>query len=239
MGKLFLFLLVALVGCQSVQEKNQAVVRSDFERLKPLSTWQPTWCKVDTHLTPAALARYGEMFPDEKDVLAQDTWSYTWKARETSCEITALDSSPVIANHHGFLETAFCLLLQTHYVNSPFDELKISPEDISRTDNEQVQIRTAPSEPDLGLFLDPQRLHIETHTKSRGIIRADYSEINHQWLPTRLEQRLPKETLVIEDIKYSDVPVGGRRMIQSFWIAVGEDQALRHTQVSLYNCQNY
>jgi hypothetical protein len=177
------------------------------------------------------------MFPEEDVKLKEDIWAYTWKARESSCEVTSLDPSPLSKNHSSFLESAFCTLLQTHFVNSPFDELKISADDIVTSEG-KVQIRTGLEE-GLGLFLDPKSFTIETKTKNRGVLRAVYVERDHHWLPVRLEERHANTQFVIDQIEYDDVPVGGRLVPKSFWISVGEQQAFPHTQISLSNCRNF
>ena len=238
MYKFFVFVCVVfLTGCQTVEQKNEALVRDRIEKLKPLSIWKPTWCRVSTHLTQPAIARYREMFPEEVDKLTEESWAYTWKARETVCEVSALDKSPMLQNHKGFIESAFCLLLQTHYVNSPFDELKISPSSIVKN-GERVQIRTS-LEDDLGLFLDPIDFKVETKTKSRGVLSARYSSHEGDWLPDHLEYHSPTSTIVVDTIEYAEVKLSGKRMIKSFWISVGDDKTLQHTQVELSACQNF
>lgn len=238
MSKIFLALVLAgIAGCQTVQEKNQALVRDRFDKLRSLSTWKPTWCRLETHLTQPALARYREMFRDETSKLGEETWVYTWRARETSCEVKADRNTPLAKAHRSFLETAFCTLLQTHFVNSPFDELKIMPEDI-QSNEEKVQIKLG-SNDGLGLFLDRKEVSVETRTKSRGTLRAFYSDREHQWLPERIEQKTDKAILLLDAFEYSGTPVGGRRMLKSFWISVGDARALQHTRVEVVNCQNF
>ena len=240
MSKFFLLLvLFCVAACQSTQEKNQTLVRDSFEKLKPLSTWKPTWCRVDTKLTQPALARYREMFVAETEKLQTEAWSYTWKARETSCEVTSLEDAPLSRNHRGILETVFCTLLQTHYVNSPFDELKIMPEDISsHEDKVQIKMGVGGAE-DLGLYLDPKAVSVETRTKSRGALNAVYAESEHQWLPERIEQKTATTVLLIDGFEYSAAPVGGRRLLKSFWISLGDSRALPHTQVFLSSCRPF
>lgn len=240
-GRWLLFLSAAFflgfcVGCQSVQEKNMALISDRAQKLKPLSYWRPTWCRIEAHLTEPAMARYREMFPAEENNV-RETMVYTWKARKTTCEITSFDSSPLINNHKAFLETAFCMLLQTHWVNSPFDELPIKPDDVDKV-NDHVHIKTS-SEPGLGVYLDPKELKIETRTKSHGTIRADYGSLDNEWLPQRIEQQLPKQDLVLDMFEYDPKPLNGRPTLKSFWISVGEDKPFQHTHVELQNCQNY
>jgi len=50
---------------------------------------------------------------------------------------------------------------------------------------------------------------------------------------------MPTAKLVVDNFVY-DVPRGSRRrLLKSFWISVGEDKPLQHTQVLLSDCQNY
>lgn len=234
MFKFFVALLLfCAVACQSTQEKNQALVRDRFEKLKPLSTWKPTWCRVDAKLTQPALARYREMFAAEPEKLQSETWSYTWKARETSCEVTSLEDAPLSRNHRGILETVFCTLLQTHFVNSPFDELKIMPEDISaHEDRVQIKLGLGSAE-DIGLYLDPRAVSVETRTRARGTLNARYAQSGQQWLPERIEQKTATTVLLLDGFEYSEASVGARRMLKSFWISLGDSRALPHTQVFL------
>ena len=111
------------------------------------------------------------------------------------------------------------------------------PEDI-KTGEEKVQIHMGATD-GLGLFLDPKTVSVETRTKSRGTLNALYSDREHQWLPERIEQKTEKTILLLDSFEYSDVPVGGRRMLRSFWISVGDARALQHTQVNVMNCQNF
>jgi hypothetical protein len=232
-----LFLLLIAGGCQTVQEKNLALIKDRSEKLKPLSTWRPTWCRLETRLTQPAIARYREMFPDETEKLTQESWAYTWKARKTSCEVSPLQRSEMSKSHQAFLETAMCMLLQVHWVNSPFAELVAGPDDIL-SDGGRVHIR-ASTDQDLGIYLDPSAFVVETKTKSRGTLKASYHESENEWLPDRLEQRLPKSVLVVDALEYDTARVGRRRMLKSFWISVGEEKAMQHTQVFMSGCQNY
>src|ERR1035437_6108121 len=103
MFKIFVFtLILTLLGCQTVQQKNMALVQDRAEKLKPLSTWHSQWCRLETHLTEPAIARYREMFPDEAERLNENNLPYTWKARKYTCEINSLQPTPLTKNHQGF-----------------------------------------------------------------------------------------------------------------------------------------
>jgi hypothetical protein len=225
------------MSCQTAQERSMALVADRAGKLRGLSRWTPTWCRVEARLTQPALARYREMFPDDKDQLDKDTFAYTWKSRKTSCEIMPLETSALIKNHQAFLETAFCMLLQTHWVNSPFDELPVNPNELSEKDS-KVHIPAA-KDPELGLFVDAKEVKIETKTKNHGVLSAVYAQVDQDWLPQRLEQKSGGKRLVVDGLEYESVPLGGRRIPKTFWISVGEDKAFQHTQVTLSGCRNF
>ena len=230
-------LLCALAGCESLQEKNLDLIKDRSNKLKPLQTWSPTWCRVETHLTQPALARYHEMFPEEIDKIGEESWAYTWKAQKTGCEVTSLEPSPMTKNHQLFLEGALCTLVQVHWVNSPFAELKFNTSDVGN-DGDQVQIRIA-SEQGLGLFLDPQTFTIQTRTKSRGVLTAVYAQRGDDWVPVSLQQTKGNSTIRLDAIEYSDERLNGRPTLKTFWISIGEGTPLQHTQVNLSECKNY
>jgi hypothetical protein len=196
---------------------------------------------VTTELTEPAKARYREMFPEERARLDEPTWTYLWRARETGCEIRSPENTPLIKSHKQLLDTVFCILLQAHFVNSPFDELKISSENVARR-ADRVLISTGNS-PDLGIFVDPDKFVIETRTRTLGALLASYSEkgghdswVRERWLPDRLEQRNEKSVVVVDAIDYGPLAIYGRTMIQGFNISLGEHQAALHTRVRLSGC---
>jgi hypothetical protein len=127
-----------------------------------------------------------------------------------------------------------CVLMQVHWVNSPFDELKVGPDDIGERDG-RVHIRAGGSE-DLGLFVDPETVAVETRTKGRGVLRAAYTPVDGAWLPQKLVQRTAETDFVVDAIEWSDTYVGTRRMPSSLWISVGEDKPVRHSQLVFNDC---
>jgi hypothetical protein len=131
-------------------------------------------------------------------------------------------------------------LLQTHWVNSPFEDLQINPRDVTKEKDGKVHVQSTMLDPALGIYLDPGPFKLETHTKARGILRVDYAETAfHQWLPTRLEQATAKTRVVVDQIEYDPVAVGGRHLIKSLWISVGDDDVRQHTFVAFSDCQNF
>ncbi|MGZ3723268.1 MAG: hypothetical protein ACXVA9_10075 [Bdellovibrionales bacterium] len=238
--KVIFISVVFLVACQTVKEKNIETIRDRTAKLQALAKWKPTWCTLETHLTQPALARYKEMFPEEADKLSDGSLNYTWKARSYTCEITPLESSPLTKNHVGFLETALCVLLQTHWVNSPFEQLEMIPRDIDNEKDGTIHIQSSMIDKALGVYLDPVNFKMETRTKGHGILKVLYTEsANHEWLPSRLEQVTPKARLLVDSIEYDTAVVGRRHLIKSMWISVGDAEVFQHTQVSFSGCQNF
>ncbi len=228
--------LFTLSGCQSVQEKNQEHVRDRIGKLKGLSSWQSKICHVKAMLTQPARARYKEMFPKDKLLKSDLPMEYTWRVSESRCEIEGAISSPLIESNKSLLNTAFCVLLQTHYVNSPFDELKASKDDLLKVED-QVQIRTN-EDPKVGIFLDTKKFTVETRTANQRSFLAEYNLIGSQWLPSRIETRSGKALIVIDSITYSEAPVGGRSMVETYTLGIGEDQVLPHTTIEISDCKN-
>lgn len=230
----FVALLVWLVGCQT---SNLEFVSQRATQLKPLNSWHPTWCQVEARLTQPALARYREMLGE----VDADTLTYTWKARKTSCEMLPLQKSKLVESHKAFMDTAMCLLLQVHFVNSPFADLPFKPEDIVKKDGDIIQIRASAKDPALGIYLDPKEVKVETRTKSRGTFIAVYALSENEYLPARIEQVLPSPAshVVLDQFEYETSRLNGRRMIKSFWISAGEEAVHPHTQVFLSSCQNF
>jgi hypothetical protein len=223
----FLIIFLALAACQTAQQRSEKLVAKRMAQLKPLSSWRPLWCQVDTELTEPAKARYEEMFPSES---ASDL-SYVWRSRESSCEITPMKPSAIAKSQQAFLETALCLLMQVHYVNSPFDELAVAE---IEPQGELTHIRTGANS-ELGIFLPPDLPTVETRTKSRGVLRAEYAGQGGMMVPKRLEQRLHETSFVIDDIVYDTS--GAKPLLKSFWIEVGAEKPLRHSQAFFRDCR--
>lgn len=238
-----------LAACQTAQQKNVALLKDRVEKLKPLSSWRSSYCEVSVELTEPAKARFKEIYPSEVDQISRADWAYTWSARENMCEIRAMDIGPAAKSQKEFLETAFCLLLQVHYVNSPFDELKVEPRDIvgmtrlstaggdgaTYRDEEVVHIQTG-SDKDLGIYLPRDKTTIETRTRSRGLLVAEYGEVGGRWLPTHLEQRRGNLVFELQDFKYAEA-VQNRAMLESFWIKLGGEKTFLQSKVSVKNCR--
>lgn len=177
------------------------------------------------------------MFPKELDLLTAESLPYTWKATETSCEVTPLKKSPLLDNYRGFLETALCVLVQTHFINSPFDELEISGARVDVREGRTL-LRTGDAQ-DLGLYLDPQRFNVETRTKGLGVLSADYQDFDGRTLPARLSQRQGSTVFELGNFEYLAPADGQPRTLKSFAIGVGEERAVAHSLVSVSECQAF
>jgi hypothetical protein len=221
-----------LSACQTTQSKNLALIQDRAAKLKPLSNWSPVLCKAEVTLSQPAAARYKEMYPKEK---LEEPWEYTWKAREVACEVYGSKHSPMRDSHKTFMETAMCLLLQTHWVNSPFDELAADTDSVVSQDP-YVQIKMG-EDPALGIFLGRQNFTVETRTKTRGTILAEYAEREGAYVLHRIENRVDSSVLAIEEPEYESGP--RRPVLKGFWISVGAEQPFRHSFVSIKECKPY
>lgn len=222
----WLSLFVFLVGCQTAQQKRESLVADRRDKLKPLSTFRPVRCSVEARLTQPALARYREMYPGEDASMLE----YTWHARESTCDVQPRADSKTSANYQGFLETAMCVLMQVHWVNSPFDEMTI---DAVEEKDARVHIGKSPN----GLYLDPTSFSLETRTSKHGTLIAQYERDRGDYLPSRLVQKTRKGTqIVLDDFEWGD-EAAGRRMVRSFLISVGEEKPLEHSRVVFKDCR--
>lgn len=233
----FFFGLFAILGCQTAQQKRIDLLKDRVVKLKPLSTYKPTICRVNVKLTSPAIARYKAMFPAEAKALDHDL-VFDWKARESTCEITPVQKSPLTANYKSFLDTSLCLLMQAHWVNSPFDEFPYAPERLTESEG---KVRLAAGEnKDLGLVLDPLSFVVETHTKGRGVFTATYAEQAGVWLPQRIAQRTPNGTeIVVDEFVWDSIPTQGRLMPRSMWVSVGDQKPLQHSQLEFSECREW
>ena len=221
MYRLSLFIvLVYMVACQSAPEKRRALVQDRIAKLSGLGSPAPMRCLILAHLTDPATARYTKLFPD--DALDTRAMTFDYRVDPNSCEVKPLEPGAVTRNYQSFLHTALCVLLQSHFVNSPFDGIEIADRDIEaeNKDGERVRIRRGGG--DLGLYLEPDRFDIETRTRARGIFKAAYTEQGRRWLPSRVEQIQGKSRFVIDQLQYDLPRRGGRTLLRSFDISLAE-----------------
>ncbi len=233
---LFLNLATLTVGCQSASKKNIEFLSERVKQLKPLSRWAPLECELEATLTEPARARYQQMLGQEKP---QESTRYLWRGRETVCEILAPQSkSKQTDAQKPLLESSICLLMQVHWVNSPFDELKVDLERLNKVED-QLHVPTG-DDPELGIFLNKNDFTLQTRTKSRGVLFAQYQEVNGIWAPIRLEQRLAGSRIVVDEMTYAqEAKPGARPQLKSFWISVGAEQAFKHSYVEMQGCKPY
>lgn len=227
MRKLGLMALLFLVGCQTAARRNQALLEDRVQKLSHLSRTSSTVCRMDVELSEPAAARYREMFPKEKSLP-----SYRWRFSEVRCEISPETSSPLADAQKALLDTAACLLLQVYWHNSPFDDLELKR---LEGHEERVQLITS-DDPSLGIFLERDRVAMETRTRRLGQLNAEYAEIGGRWLPARLEQRIEGATVAVEEFDFES-NMSGRPHLKAFTLAVGNEQAFRHSRVSVNECR--
>ena len=147
----------------------------------------------------------------------------------------ALDRSPLATTYQGLLDTALCLLVQTHLVNSPFEGLR--PVAVETRDG-QTFLRTGEDQT-LGVLLDPKTVRIETRTKAHGTFKVEYESIDGTWLPARLAQQIGRTQIVVDQMEYEPARGGERRRPRGFVINVGEDKARPHSDVAISECRSY
>lgn len=229
MRSLLVFAFLLTAGCQTAQQKSEALVIDRAAKLKHLSNWKSTWCQVDTELTEPAKARFTQMFPFEP---AGDM-SFAWRAREASCEVTALSPSSAAKGQAAFLDTALCLLMQVHYINSPFDELEVTGKDIEPV-RESAHIKSGDN-PTLGIFLPPDSFTVETRTKARGTLRVDYADQGGKMLPSRLEQDRGKTKFLVDELEYETS--GSRPMLKAFSVSLGGEKTFKQSRAIVRDCR--
>jgi hypothetical protein len=229
------FVLVTFItGCQFARVRALQLIEDRTHKLKPLSQWQPVTCQVDARLTAPSIERYRRRLVDQKE-LDSGGWIFRWRAGESTCEVSTRDKNEVARTQRGLLDVALCTLLQVHWVNSPFDELNIVPEQVEWRDN-VVRVHTS-SRSELGLYLPTDQFVIETRTLSRGTFKASYGLVGNEWLPTRIEVHSGKSILALDGFEYDSPGIAGRRMIKTAWLEVGEERSTRQAQLVFTDCR--
>ena len=231
----FILWVTLLGGC--AHQRDVGLVKDRMLKLQPLSKYSSTVCDVETRPTQPALARFTQMYPKEIEKLQSEAWTFKWRQRESRCEIVpaqGASSSPVVKAQLGFIEAALCLLAQIFYVNSPFDELPLAPENVERRD-QWIRIG-AKNRPELGLFLDRKDFLVVTRTQSRGEFAAHYKQFDLEWLPDRMEHKPDNMQILLDHMEYGE-RVGNRRMLKSLMLSVGTERPLPHSQLLVRNCQ--
>lgn len=217
-----------LAGC--AHQRDVSLVRDRIEKLQPLSKYTSTVCDVETQPTQPALARFAQMYPKDIDKVRSEAWTFKWRQWESRCEISPVpgsSSNPVTKAQLGFVEASFCLLGQIFFVNSPFDEIKLGPDDVKREGN---MIKLG------GVDLDPGDFVIHTHTSSRGEFTARYRQESGEWLPDRMEHKPENMEILLDQIEYGE-RIGQRRVLKSMMLSVGTERPVPHSQLIVRNCQ--
>jgi hypothetical protein len=224
-----------IFGCAT---SSHSLLKDRYTKLAPLGEFRARTCKIETTLSEPMKIKYLQLYPTEHALLQENTWTYTWTALESRCEITTPDKSNLRKSHRAILNAAFCTLLQAHWVNSPFDEMRVENQQIEEQ-KDKVFIRQAKAEadmPDLGVAVYMKDFLLETNTKKLGLLRAHYAHEGSDWLPDWLEQRFHTSVVRVDQIVYRDEGVGRRKMLDSFWISVGESEPQAHTFVKILDC---
>jgi hypothetical protein len=226
------FLLTA--ACQTTREKNAIILKDRVEKLNSLSAWKPLHCQVKTELSGPQAQKYEVAFADEKELLENWDVTYDWIPRRTRCEAKPKPLTAMTANQRAFVEEAFCTLLQVFWVHSPFDELKVMPQDIEDSDT-QIFLRQK-EDSDIGIYLSKTDMKFETRTAHKGTYSARYAQVGKQWLPSELRHETPTFKFVLRDFEWSEDAL--RAPPKSFWIYVGDIAApVAHTKVIIDSCQ--
>jgi|GEM_PF-2673571 len=234
MRLLALFFLVT-TACQTTHEKNAILLKDRIEKLQPLSEWKPIRCEVKTELAPQQAQKYIAAFPEEKEHIEDWDMTYEWTPRRSRCEIHPKALTPVTANQRAFMEEAFCTLMQVFWVHSPFDDLKVEPNNIEDHDK-QVFLRQK-EDSDLGLYLDKESMSFETKTARKGTYSAKYALHGTHWLPSEIKHETLTFKFLLKDFEWED---GIRTPPKSFWIYVGDvGDATPHTQAQIGECKAY
>ncbi len=228
-------IFLSLCGCATQASKDFAFVQARVAQLKSLEKYPSTVCDIETRPTPTTISRYIQLNPQEANRLKGDIWSFKWRQTENRCEISGRAELKAVRMQKGIVEAAFCLPLQVFFVNSPFDEVEISPGAIRREDR-LIHVSDKPGS-HLGYYLDTGNTTVLTRTQSKGELSAHYAELGGEWLPDEIEQRTPGLKILLNGILYSEQRIGSRRLIESMWISIGTEAPSRHSQILVRNCR--
>ena len=230
----FGFVILALGGCVSTTlSKNRETLKDRFVKLESLSRFPAKTCTVEAQLSEPMKQRYLALYPQEKSLLKKGNWSFSWSVSEYGCQISVSKPSEMQKSHLSILNAAFCTLLQAHFVNSPFDGLKLKDEQIE-DQPENVFIR---ANENAGIAVHKNDFLIETQTAHLGSFKAHYQKGERDFLPDWLEMNMPNSRLRIDQITYGE-PTISRTPLQSFWISVGDQEVTAHTFVNVLSCTN-
>lgn len=229
------FACLALLSCQSVEQRNGDLIETRRKQLQTLSHWKSQTCTIRADLSEPAKARYDRLFANSKKKRRIDEylWKYEWRAREVKCEIKPLGKSEAERDFLNILTATVCVLLHVHWVNSPFDELDLSKMPV-QDQSDWVQLG-----PELkGIRIAKKGVRIDTDTPARGRFSAAYEKDGGEWLPKHLEHTSHESRIVIGEMFYDGNKFGGRRPLNRFSLYVGnsETEPWMHSTVYIENC---
>lgn len=230
-----LSLIFVLGGCATQHSKDVEFVNSRVAQLRSLEKYPSLVCDIETRPTPTTISRYIQLNPNEARDLKSATWNFKWRQTESRCEISGGSSLKALKMQKGIVEAALCLPLQVFFINSPFDEVQISPAAVNREDK-LIHVSDKPGS-HLGYYLDTGNMTVLTRTQSKGELSAHYAETEGEWLPDQIEQKTEALKILLDGFVYTSERIGNRRLIDSMWISIGSNTATRHSQILVRNCQ--
>lgn len=226
-----------LTGCQTAAQRRVSLLKDRVDKLKPLSHFQPLTCQIEAELTAPARARYAALYPEDVAVIEEPHLEFVWHARRDASDLTASSPSAFMRNFAQFIGPAIKMLLQVYWVHSPFDDLRVRPEDVIEASDGRVFLRTEEGK-SFGLYLSDQRFELETRTKGHGQLSAEYALNKTDWLPIRMEQDFGPTQLILDRFEWAEVPVVGRRVISAVWLKAGQGKALDHAHLFFKDCHS-
>ncbi len=209
-------IFLSLAACQTVQERNQRLVDLRKKQLSSLSEWRGQECRVQSQLTEPARARYKRLFEMQGEQ-PKSEYEYKWEAREARCEFLPVDKSEISKSMAELLRGVFCIMLQVHFVNSPFDGLDVERMQIH---DEPMAVRIGRDE--LGLRLTKDKFELETAAGSRGQFYVTYQDLSGDWLPSKIIHISNKSTIQLSDFEFTSDKKFGRRALTSLVIDIGD-----------------
>lgn len=231
---LWVFMALTLLSCTSLKlRSNRDFIQQRAHQLEGLNHFPEQNCTLTAELSQPVKAGMEDTLPGWKTKTPIGKRTYEWQVRKNSCRVTTDETAKWVSYQRAIVQAAVCTLLQTHYVNSPL--LGINFEKIPIVDHEdRVEISTGPG---TSLSLLRGDFVLETKTKARGLLRAQYFMAERDWVPSSLEQQLPESVVRVDQITYG-LHARNFTPLESFWISVGSDNVIAHTFIKVERCES-
>ena len=233
---IFLFL-----GCQSAPLSRRALLEDRVTKLKPLGQKAPMRCLMLVQLTEPARARYQRMFQGE--LLDSRAMTFTYRVSPETCGVIPLEPGIVAEREKSILQTALCVIVQTHFIHSPFEGLHPAESDLE-TEAETGRVHIRQGTGDLGLYLDPKAVALETRTRARGDFLATYSDRAGRWLPDFIEHRMGASKIRLDHFVFAAFRNQSPAWMRGFDLSLGSaaegpdpNAVIKHALVELADCQ--